>query len=225
MVIRTQRRSCGRSLATRRNTSSHATSLSFGPCSRYDALAVARAPPHPLNVSIHPPLLLCAQEHVANKLDPTLFPYVKDSPSAQGSGASSLRAGASPSPSPSPAVSLRSQKPSWHKATRGAGTANDNRQRLLVFVAGGVTYSEMREAYLLSKSLGREVIIGESTFVPVLFRCEYYERRAAGYLLALNWARTLFWDLARMFTCGLRCEANLSGATGNIMLAASPVEC
>ena len=96
------------------------------------------------------------QDHVANKLAPTLFPYVKDSPAA-GPATSSLRA----SPAPiQPAVSLRSQKPSWHKATRGAGTQNDNRQRLMVFVAGGMTYSEMREAYLLSKSLNKEIIIG-----------------------------------------------------------------
>ncbi len=100
--------------------------------------------------------LTIVQEHVANKLDPTLFPYVKDSPSVA-STTTSLR---SASPAIQPAVSLRSQKPSWHKATRGPGTQNDNRQRLLVFVAGGMTYSEMREAYLLSKTLNKEIIIG-----------------------------------------------------------------
>lgn len=35
------------------------------------------------------------------------------------------------------------------------------RQHVLVFVAGGMTYSEMREAYLLSKSLSKDIIIGE----------------------------------------------------------------
>ena len=84
-----------------------------------------------------------------------MFPYVKDAPSAA-PATSSLRS----APQIQPAVSLRSQKPSWHKATRGAGTQNDNRQRILVFVAGGMTYSEMREAYLLSKSLNKEIIIG-----------------------------------------------------------------
>jgi len=33
---------------------------------------------------------------------------------------------------------------------------------VLVFVAGGMTYSEMREAYLLSKSLNKEIIIGST---------------------------------------------------------------
>ncbi|TFK85671.1 Sec1-like protein [Polyporus arcularius HHB13444] len=105
-----------------------------------------------------PVLRTMLEEHVANKLDPTLFPYVKDSPSVA-STTTSLR---SASPAIQPAVSLRSQKPSWHKATRGPGTQNDNRQRLLVFVAGGMTYSEMREAYLLSKTLNKEIIIGST---------------------------------------------------------------
>ena len=85
-----------------------------------------------------------------------MFPYVKDAPSAT-PATTSLRSAPA---AIQPAVSLRSQKPSWHKATRGAGTQNDNRQRILVFVAGGMTYSEMREAYLLSKSLNKEIIIG-----------------------------------------------------------------
>jgi syntaxin-binding protein 1 len=34
--------------------------------------------------------------------------------------------------------------------------------KVVVFVAGGVTYSEMRSAYELTESAGREVIIGSS---------------------------------------------------------------
>ena len=94
------------------------------------------------------------QEHVSSKLDATLFPYVKDTPAASSMGSA---------PQIQPAVSLRSQKPSWHKVTRGAGTPDDNRQRLIAFVAGGMTYSEMREVYLLSKSLNKEIIIGKSS--------------------------------------------------------------
>ncbi|KAH9851922.1 Sec1-like protein [Lenzites betulinus] len=104
-----------------------------------------------------PVLRTVLEEHVSNKLDPTLFPYVKDSP-AVAPPPSSLRS----SPAIQPAVSLRSQRPSWHKAARGASTQNDTRQRILVFVAGGMTYSEMREAYLLSKSLNKEIIIGST---------------------------------------------------------------
>lgn len=35
----------------------------------------------------------------------------------------------------------------------------------MVFVAGGMTYSEMREAYSLSKSLNKEVIIGKANHI------------------------------------------------------------
>jgi len=60
-----------------------------------------------------------------------------------------------------PTTSLRSAKPSWHRAARTGGPAAvETRQRLLVFVAGGMTYSEMREAYLLSSQLGKDIFIG-----------------------------------------------------------------
>ena len=56
---------------------------------------------------------------------------------------------------------MRSAKPSWHRAAKPGGS-QEVKQRLLVFVAGGMTYSEMREAYLLSKSLNKDIIIGGS---------------------------------------------------------------
>lgn len=59
-----------------------------------------------------------------------------------------------------PTTSLRSAKPSWHRAARTGGSAVETRQRLLVFVAGGMTNSEMREAYMLSSQLGKDIIIG-----------------------------------------------------------------
>jgi hypothetical protein len=60
-----------------------------------------------------------------------------------------------------PTTSLRSAKPSWHRAARpGAAPTVETRQRVLLFVAGGMTYSEMREAYLLSSQLGKDVFIG-----------------------------------------------------------------
>jgi syntaxin-binding protein 1 len=59
-----------------------------------------------------------------------------------------------------PTTSLRSAKPSWHRAARPGGAAVETRQRLLVFVAGGMTYSEMREMYLLSNQLGKDIFIG-----------------------------------------------------------------
>ena len=62
-----------------------------------------------------------------------------------------------------PTTSLRSAKPSWHRTARTGGASSETRQRLLVFVAGGMTYSEMRETYLLSSQLGKDVFIGTAT--------------------------------------------------------------
>lgn len=99
---------------------------------------------------------------MANKLDQTVFPYVKDSPATPSSSA----ARATPPPQ---TTSLRSAKPSWHKAPRpGAATTGEVRQRLMVFVAGGMTYSEMRTAYQRSAALNRDVIIGEIRILHTL---------------------------------------------------------
>ncbi|KAJ7464621.1 Sec1-like snare protein [Mycena latifolia] len=107
------------------------------------------------------------EEHVADKLDKTLFPYVKDAPGPAGAPAASLRGGGASAPVQ--ATSLRSQKPVWHKAARGGG-ATDTRQRMLVFVAGGMTYSEIREAYQLSSSLNKDIYIGSThTITPRQF--------------------------------------------------------
>lgn len=46
----------------------------------------------------------------------------------------------------------------------------EGKQRLIIFVAGGVTYAEMRLAYVMGQSLGKDVYIGEhacfQTYVP-----------------------------------------------------------
>ncbi|TFK74997.1 Sec1-like snare protein [Pluteus cervinus] len=95
------------------------------------------------------------EEHVGNRLDVALFPYVKESPG--NSQAASLRA----QPVQQAPTSLRSQKPAWHRAAKPAAVS-DNRQRVIVFIAGGVTYSEIREAYNLSTSLNKDIYIGST---------------------------------------------------------------
>jgi len=99
-----------------------------------------------------PALRSIVEDQVADRLDPTTFPYVKDSPSAI------LAAPRSPPP---PTTSLRSQKPAWHRAPKAAAIP-DNKQRLFLFVAGGATYSEIRETYLLSSQLSKDIYIGAS---------------------------------------------------------------
>ena len=84
-----------------------------------------------------------------------MFPYVKESPASM-PPPQTLRAHSSQS------TSLRSQKPAWHRAPK---PAVENRERLLVFVAGGMTYSEIREAYQLSNALNRDIFIGAFLFL------------------------------------------------------------
>jgi hypothetical protein len=91
------------------------------------------------------------QDQVSDRLDSSTFPYVKDAPSLMP---------LSPRSPPPQTTSLRSQKPAWHRAPKTA-TVLDNRQRVLVFVASGVTYSEIRETYQLSNSLQKDIYIGE----------------------------------------------------------------
>ena len=113
------------------------------------------------------PFKTALQDHINGRLDQQAFPYVKDSPTNLTSS-SSLRS-TPVSPTTPTSGSLRSAKPSWHKAAPKTGTAVEIRQQVLVFVAGGMTYSEMREVYLLSKSLNKDIIIGEQySRVPLL---------------------------------------------------------
>jgi syntaxin-binding protein 1 len=102
----------------------------------------------------------------------------KDSPLGRiGSGNSA--AGSRPQPS-----SLRSAKPTWHQKGRPvAGTSassstlptgqergDGNRQRVIVFVAGGMTFSEVRSTYQVSERLAKDVYIGSShIFTPGMF--------------------------------------------------------
>jgi syntaxin-binding protein 1 len=97
-------------------------------------------------------LIVGTQDHVSGKLDDTLFPYVKDAPL---SGAVSITKAAPPPPT----TSLRSAKANWHKGPR-VNAPTSNRNRLIVFMAGGMTYSEMREVYQLSGPLNKDVLIG-----------------------------------------------------------------
>jgi syntaxin-binding protein 1 len=106
-------------------------------------------------LSRYKPLLRTViEDQVSGRLDPAGFPYVKDYPQAVPAALAR--------PTPTPTTSLRSAKPSWHRAARPGNAAAETRQRVLVFVAGGMTYSEMREAYVLSNQLGKDVIIGST---------------------------------------------------------------
>lgn len=108
----------------------------------------------------------------------------RDSPLARVGlgGGSSASSSASGRPAGAPS-SLRSAKPTWHQKERpraggGAGSygadgrsassvRNETRQRVMVFVAGGMTYSEVRSIYQLSNKFNKDGYIGSShIFTP-----------------------------------------------------------
>ncbi|KAF6761496.1 ras opposite [Ephemerocybe angulata] len=101
-----------------------------------------------------PAIRTVLEDQVADRLETALFPYVRDAPSTS-SVTTSLR-----SPPPQ-TTSLRSQKPAWHRAPR-TQQVQDNKQRIIVFMAGGMTYSETREVYQLSTSLNKDIFIGST---------------------------------------------------------------
>ncbi|KZF23244.1 Sec1 family protein [Xylona heveae TC161] len=97
-------------------------------------------------------------EHVKGTLDPALFPFTKP-PLSTGEGIGA--------PDPLSQASLRSAKPTWAKSRL---SSVEPRQRIIVFVAGGATYSESRACYHVSKATSREVVLVTSHMLtPSLF--------------------------------------------------------
>jgi syntaxin-binding protein 1 len=89
-------------------------------------------------------------EHVcAGDLDTTLFPYTVPPPNT---GEESFTTQGS----------LRSAAPRWASANRRQA---ENRQRIIVFVAGGATYSEARACYEVSEKHNRDVFLATSHMV------------------------------------------------------------
>ena len=139
---------------------------------RVQALAIQTSAPHhhrgtQVSFSACPVPLLYAhtlQDQVSGKLDLAAFPYVKDYPQVA-PAASSTR------PTPTLTTSLRSAKLNWHCVARTGGAVSETCQWVLVFVAGGMTYSERHEAYILSSQLQKDVIIGACTSQQHNKRC------------------------------------------------------
>lgn len=87
-------------------------------------------------------------------LDPEVFPYTRpptDPNDDPASAQTSLRA---------------ARKPNWASGGAGAARRQDNRQRIIVFVAGGATYSESRACYEISDKYNRDVFLTTSHMVP-----------------------------------------------------------
>lgn len=89
---------------------------------------------------------------LSGRLSSEVFPYIKDQPTDDpedeaDAGVNSLRS--------------RRQRPNW---ALNPSTTQSARQRVFVFVAGGVTASEVRSCYELSEKYSREIIIGSGDY-------------------------------------------------------------
>lgn len=85
------------------------------------------------------------EEHVRGTLPQDMFPYTK--PHAEDAYSSQDTGGA---------ASLRSAKPTWAKSRL---SSVEPRQRVIVFVAGGATYSEARACYEVSQKTSRDIFM------------------------------------------------------------------
>jgi syntaxin-binding protein 1 len=102
-----------------------------------------------------PNLKLLLEELTKGTLDQMIFPYVKPPLDNSDEVAAQQQ------------TSLRSAKPTWAKNRM---STVESRQRLIVFMAGGATYSESRACYEVSKTSGRDVFLATShMFTPALF--------------------------------------------------------
>lgn len=98
------------------------------------------------------------EKHIRGTLDSSLFPFTK--PQLDGAEGSDMQENISQ-------ASLRSAKPTW---ARTRSTAAEPRQRVIVFMAGGATYSESRACYEISESFSKDVFLATSHMLnPSLF--------------------------------------------------------
>ncbi|KAM3583138.1 syntaxin binding protein 1 [Umbelopsis sp. WA50703] len=102
------------------------------------------------------------EAHVTGTMDAAQFPFTRQSDAEMQEDISKPGANV-----PASGVSLRSTKPTWSnkKNSVGGSFRTPTGARLIIFVAGGMTYSEMRSAYEIADIHNREVIIGSSHII------------------------------------------------------------
>jgi syntaxin-binding protein 1 len=119
----------------------------------------AAPPPNAQEYSLSrfsPALQDMLEEHIRGTLPQDVFPYTKMSPDDANMMQENV-----------PAASLRSAKPTWAKSRLASV---EPRQRVIVFVAGGATYSEARACYDVSSKTSRDVFLVTSHMMkPQLF--------------------------------------------------------
>ena len=124
------------------------------------------AKPPPVNPSeeesslsrYEPAVKIMLEEHIKGTLDQSIFPFTKPHLDATEGfiGQDSVSQ-----------ASLRSAKPTW---ARTRPSASGPRQRIIVFMAGGATYSESRACYEISQAFNKDIFLATSHMLtPSLF--------------------------------------------------------
>ncbi|KAF9438370.1 vacuolar sorting protein VPS33/slp1 [Entomortierella beljakovae] len=85
------------------------------------------------------------EDHINGTLDTSIYPYTTEAPTDTAESTKSLR---------------KTPQPTWEKKK-----PNVKGSRLIVFIAGGVTYSEIRSMYELCQSMGRDIVIGSTHII------------------------------------------------------------
>jgi len=99
-------------------------------------------------------LQLVLEEVSKGTLDQAIFPYTK--PPADNSEELAMQQ----------QTSLRSAKPTW---ARNRTSTVDSRQRIIVFMAGGATYSESRACYHVSRGADKDIFLSTSHMLTPSF--------------------------------------------------------
>ena len=95
-----------------------------------------------------PPLRRMAEEVIAGSLQPAEFPYVRP-PGA-------------PPPKPPAADTAARKLVHWASKSAPRAAADGGGRKVVVFVLGGVGYSEVREMHKLGAEAEREVLLGST---------------------------------------------------------------
>lgn len=106
-----------------------------------------------------PPIKDLIEDHLANKLGRDQYPYIRDPPDDKPMISTQEES-----------LSVRTRKWDWHSKAQSkrdepseAPKAAQAGARLIVFVLGGMSYSEMRSVYEVTNATGRPVIIGSTS--------------------------------------------------------------
>lgn len=110
-----------------------------------------------------PPLRRLAEEALRGTLSDTDYPYERPPGAAGAGGLEGGGGGGQPNPFASPEGGA-AKLATW--ATPLAREGSAKQKKLIVFVVGGITYSEIRELHAVAAETGSEVVIGSTATLP-----------------------------------------------------------